>query len=89
MSFNLDPSKQTQEVIFSRKSNMSLNVSNVSKIFSQKYLGVILDFKLNIQDHLNNVLATLNKTIDLSRKLQTLLPRTTPIAYTNLSLDPI
>ena len=51
MSFNPDPSKQAQEVIFSRKSKRSthpplvFNNNNVSQTYSQKHLGVILDFK--------------------------------------------
>ena len=56
MSFNPDPSKQAQEVIFSRKSKRSthpplvFNNNNVSQTYSQKHLGVILDFK----EHLKN-----------------------------------
>ena len=52
MSFNPDPSKQAQEVIFSRKSKRStypplvFNTNNVSQTFSQKHQGIILDFKL-------------------------------------------
>ena len=79
------PSKHAQEVIISRKSKklthppLISNSNNASKNFSQKYLGVILDFKLTFQDHLNNVLANLNNRIGLLRKLQTLLSRKTLI----------
>ena len=47
MSFNTEPSKQTQEVIFSWKSKRATHPplifsnSNVSQSFSQKHLGVI------------------------------------------------
>ena len=34
---------------------------NISQTFSQKHLGVILDFKLTFEDHLINVLAKVNK----------------------------
>ena len=74
-----------KKVIFSRKSKRSthpplvFNNNNVSQAFSQKHLGVILDFKLTFEEHLNNVLAKVNKTVGLLRKLQNLLPRTTLI----------
>ena len=61
MSFNADPSKHAQEVIFSRKSKRSthpplvFNNNNASQTYSQKHLGVILDFKLTFEEHLNNV----------------------------------
>ena len=47
MSFNTEPSKQAQEVIFSSKSKRATHPplifsnSNVSQSFSQKHLGVI------------------------------------------------
>ena len=50
MSFNPDPSKQAQEVIFSRKtkkvnhSHLILNNIAVTHAAFQKHLGVILDF---------------------------------------------
>ena len=81
MSFNPDPSKQAQEVIFSRKSKRSthpplvFNNNNVSQTYSQKHLCVILDFKLTFEEHLNNVLAKVNKAVDLLRKLRNLLTR--------------
>ena len=85
MTFNLNPSKQAQEVIFSRKSKRStrpplvFNNNNFSKNFSQKHLGVILDFRLTFEEHLSNILVKVNKVVGLLRKLRTLLPRTTLI----------
>ena len=64
MSFNPDPNKQAQDVIFSRKSKRSTHSplvfsnNNVSQTYSQKHLGVILHFILTFTEHLNNVLAT-------------------------------
>ena len=58
MSFNPDPNKQAQEVIFSRKLNkpnhLSLNFNNTVVIQSatHKHLGMILDTKLDFQEHL-------------------------------------
>ena len=81
MSFNPDPSKQVQEVIFSRKSKRPTHLPLVfnNNNFSQKHLGVILDFKLAFEDHLNNVLVKVNKAIGLLRKIGNFLPRTTLI----------
>ena len=93
ISFNPDPSKQAQKVIFSRKSKKSnhlplaFNNNYVSQTYSQKLLGVILDFKLTFGEHFNNVLAKVNKAVGLLRKLRNILPRTT--LYTKLSFDHI
>ena len=82
MSFNPDPKKQAQEVIFSRKSKAILhpllvfNNNNVIQTTSQKHLGIILDTRLSFEKHLETVLCKINKTIGLIRKLQNLLPRT-------------
>ena len=56
MSFNPDPSKQAQEIIFSLKSKRAthpllvFNNNNFSQTYSQKHLGVILDFKLTFEE---------------------------------------
>ena len=73
MSFNPDPSKQAQEVIFSDKSKrpthppLVFNNNNLSKFFS-KIPGCHIRF--SFEDHLNNVLAQVNKAADLLRKLR-------------------
>ena len=46
------------------------NNNSVKQVLSQKHLGMILDIKLNFQEHLENILNTVNKTIGLLRKLQ-------------------
>ena len=56
MSFNPDPSKQAQEVIFSRKiqktchPSIYFNNKLVKQVPSQKHLGLILDNKLNFPE---------------------------------------
>ena len=81
MTFNPDPNKQAQEVIFSRKtkkiSHPPLNFSNTSvqQVQFQKHLGVYLDGKLDFREHLQNIFKKINKTISLLRKLQNNLPR--------------
>ena len=83
MSFNPDPSKQAQEVIFSRKTkkeyhlHLAFNNNNVSETNSQKHLGVVLDNGLSFEDHLKMILNKVNKTIGFLRKLQNILPRST------------
>ena len=55
MSFNLDSSKQAQEVTFGRKKNtvdhspLIFNSSAVTQTESQKLLGVILDSRLTFE----------------------------------------
>ena len=81
MSFNPDPSKQAQEVIFSRKlKNVShpplvFNNVNVSSCKSQKHLGILLDPRLTFEEHYKTILSKTNRTIGLLRKLQSLLAR--------------
>ena len=71
ISFNPDPSKQAQEVIFSRRiqktcySSIYFNNKSVKQVPSQKLLGLILDNKLNFQEHLQSILNKINKTIGL------------------------
>ena len=81
MNFNPDTSKQAQEVLFSRKVKVTahpqlvFNNNPVHETATQKHLGMFLDFKLNFQEHFENMLNKVNKTIGLLRKLQNTLPR--------------
>ena len=77
MSFNPDPKKQAQEVIFSRKSKAAshpplvFNNNGVMQAASHKHLGTRLSF----EKHLETVLCKINRTIVLIRKLHNLLTR--------------
>ena len=81
MSFNPDPSKQAQEVIFSRKLQNSLypplHFNNIAVTHSttQKHLCIILDVKLDFQGHFKSIYSKVNKTIGLLHKLNNTLPR--------------
>ena len=81
MSFNPDPSKQTQNVIFSTKLQMSthpklsFNNNTVTESVTQKHLGMLLNTKLDFQEHLKSLLKKVNKTIGLLLKLHNTLPR--------------
>ena len=83
MNFNPDPTKQADEVIFSRKAKeiyhppLVFNSTSVSPSSSQKHLGDILDSKLIFDEHLKVVSLKISKTLGLLRKLHNLLPRST------------
>ena len=75
--FNPVLTKQAQEVIFSRKlnkpvhPNLTFNNSQVSQTESQKHLGLILDNKLNFNEHLKDVSDKISKTMGhIHRKLE-------------------
>ena len=94
MSFKPDPSKQAQEVVFSRKlKNVShpplvFNNVNVSSCKSQKHLGNLLDAKLTFEEHYQTILSKTNRTIGILRKLQSLLPRAALITIYKAFLRP-
>ena len=75
MNFNPDPTKQAQEVIFSRKTKkqphppLVFNNANVTQSLYQKHLDNILDSKLTFENHINMVTTKINTTIRLLRKL--------------------
>ena len=81
MSFNPDPTKQAQEVIFSCKVKKPLHIplnfnnTNVKQTAFQKHLGLILDSQLSFEEHLKTIFSKANKTIGLIRKLRNSLPR--------------
>ena len=75
MSFNPDISKQAHEFIFSRRRSISfrppltfINIL-VAQTNSQKHLGMLLDTKINFEEHLNKVESKVHKTIGIIRKL--------------------
>ena len=75
MQFNLDSNKQTNEVIFSRKTS-SNNLSHPPIKFSnQKHLGIVLDSKLNFNAHVDQKIKKCNRIICLTRQLSINLPR--------------
>ena len=62
MSFNPDPIKQAQEIIFSRKTSrrnhlgLMFRNSIVNVTFIHKHLGMIFGWKLSFDEHLKSVL---------------------------------
>ena len=83
MSFNPDPNKHAQEVLFSRKIQKSsqnylilIANNNIAKqTLTQKHLGMFLDTKLDFQEHFKSIFSKFNKTIGLLRKLHHILLR--------------
>ena len=73
MSFNPKPWKLAQEVIFTCK--LQNNESFVEETCIQKHLGMLLDFRLDFQEHWKSLRKKLNKTVALLRKFQNALPR--------------
>ena len=85
MSFNPDALKQAQEVIFSRKNIkpnhpvLHFNQTEVNRTVSQKHLGIILDEKLNFNQHLKAAMDKTTKGISILRKLRYYIPRSSLI----------
>ena len=76
MSFNSDPLKQAPEVILSRKRNKPNKKGNpVKKCSYQKHFGMLLDSKLDFDEHIKGVFDKTSKSIGLIRKLRIFLPR--------------
>ena len=75
MSFNPDPGKPAQEVLFSTKdSNITypiihFNNARVQRSNQQRHLGIILDEKLNSKGHIDKVLTKASKGIAAIKKL--------------------
>ena len=85
MSFNPDPFKQAQEVIFTRKVKtvvrppISFNNKPVQQVSSQKHLGVILDTSLTFDEHIRVITSKVSKSIGLLQKLNYRLARSSLI----------
>ena len=79
MSFNPGVSKQTQEVIFSRKHANSVHSNLVSNYIHQtpcqKHLGVYLNMKLNFKLHIKEEISKAMKGICIIKNLSNALPR--------------
>ena len=94
MSYNPDPTKQAQEIIFSRKTSqrnhpgLMFNKSIVNVATIRKHLGMIFNSKLSFDEHLKSVLKKVSKTVGLLKKFQGILPRTSLITIYKLFARP-
>ena len=82
MLFNPDPAKPANEVIFTNRDINNLPILTFSgeaiqSIKSHKHLGLILDSKLDFNQHLKAKIDKANMGIQVIRKLYTYLPRNT------------
>ena len=81
MLFNPDPSKQAIEICFSHKRDnehyptLVFNDTKVQLANSQKHLGLILDSKLDFNEHIDNKINKCNKIIGLMKRLSLILSR--------------
>ena len=81
MQFNPDRNKQAQELYFSKKAgnqkslDLTFNKSNVASSPSVKHLGMLLDSRLNFNEHVQSKTNKCYKIIGLIKKLSIHLPR--------------
>ena len=81
MSFNPDPTKMAQKVLFSRKKSkvihpsLIFNGKDVIRSESHKHLGLVFDPKLNFDMDLKRKFSIINNGIALLRKLRHSIPR--------------
>ena len=81
MQFNPDRNKQAQELYFSKKAgnqkslDLTFNKSNVASSPSVKHLGMLLDSRLNFNQHVQSKTNKCYKIIGLIKKLSRHLPR--------------
>ena len=85
MSFNPGPSKQVQEIIFTRQIKkvahrpIFFNNKLVQQVSQQKHLGLILGIPLTFDEHIRAITSKVSKSIGLLRKLNNRLPRSSLI----------
>ena len=83
MLSNPDPNKQAVEILFSNKHNknnyspLNLNGNNVQTVINKKHLGLVLDSKLDFNEHMSNKINKCNKTKGILKKLPLFLSRKT------------
>ena len=94
MSFNPDPTRQAQELIFSCKMQATnhptlfFSENVIPQTTLQKHLGMFLDSKLNFSEHLKAIFQKTNETLGLLCKLQTLLLRAPLMTIFKLFIRP-
>ena len=94
MLFNPDRSKPAQEVLFLRKKQLQIHLTiglnniQVERAPYQKHLGLILDEKLNLKQHMVSAVSKLNKGIYIIKKLRYSLPQKSLITIYKAFLRP-
>ena len=94
MHFNTDPSKQANEVIFSRESKvhshcpLTFNNNDVKICPHQKHLGIILDSKLDFNIHVDSKIKECYRMIGIIKRLSVSIPRKTLLTIYKSFLRP-
>ena len=94
MSFNPDPKKMAQKVLFSRKKckvihhSLIFNGKGVSRSESHEHLGLVFDPKLNFDMHLKGEFSIVHNGIALLRKLRHSVPRKPLLSIYQIFLRP-
>ena len=93
MLFYPDPNKQAVEILFSKKQEkdnhlpLNFNGDNVPTAISQKHLGLVLDSKLDFNEHISNKISECNKIIGIMKRLSLFLSRKTLLTIYKFLLD--
>ena len=80
MSFNPDPTKQAEEILFSQKKKspghppIYFNDVEVKRVSDHKHLGLTLDSKLSFAKHISEKISTARKGIGIIKHLAPYLP---------------
>ena len=83
MLFNPDPNKQAVEMLFSKKREkdnyplLTFNGDKIQTAISQKHLRLVLDSKLDFNEHISNKINKCNKVIGIMKKHSLFLSRKT------------
>ena len=93
MSFNPNPSKQAQEVIFSRKVNKGSHplwplITHSLSGYVTKTSGCYTCNRLSFEEQLRLVFSKINRITGLLHKLQCLIPRSTILTIYKISVRP-
>ena len=95
MNFNSDPSKDSLELIFTRKVKKGWTFTNFLKnekpfrhFFATKHLGFKLDTSLTFDEHIKAIKSKVSKTIGLLQKLNNCLPQSSLTKIYKLFLRP-
>ena len=81
MLFNPEPSKPTQEMLFSRKKKTQVhptirfNNIQVERASQHKHLGFLLDEKFNSKQYIGTTIMKINKGISVIKNLRHSVPR--------------
>ena len=95
MLSNLDPIKQATEARFSHKRDkfvyppLKFDNNDFQLVNGQKYLGLVLDSKLDFNEHVNNKINKCNKSIGIMKKLSLTLSRNSLLTINKTFVRPI